>query len=42
MALGYALSARMDNKDYWVICMTGDGEMQEGSNWEALMAGSHY
>ena len=42
LAAGYALAARMDKKDYWVICMTGDGEMDEGSNWEGLMTAAHY
>ena len=42
LSVGYALTGRMDKKDYWVICMTGDGEMDEGSNWEALMTGAHY
>ena len=42
LSVGYALSARMDKRDYWVVCMTGDGEMDEGSNWEALMTGAQY
>jgi len=42
LSVGYALTGRIDKKDYWVICMTGDGEMQEGSNWESLMAAAHY
>ena len=42
LSVGYALSARMDKRDYWVVCMTGDGEMDQGSNWEALMTGAQY
>lgn len=42
LSVGYALSARMDKRDFWVVCMTGDGEMDEGSNWEALMTGAQY
>ena len=42
IALGMALSARMDKAAYRVICMTGDGELDEGSNWEAIMAAAHY
>ncbi len=42
IALGMAMAARMDKKDYRIICMTGDGEMDEGSVWEAIMAASHY
>ncbi len=41
-ALGIALSARMDKKNYRVFCMVGDGELQEGSNWEAIMSAAHY
>ena len=40
LAVGMALAGRIDKKDYRVFCMTGDGELQEGSNWEAIMAAS--
>ncbi len=36
MAVGVALGARRQNKKYHVFCVMGDGEMQEGSTWEAL------
>ena len=40
-AIGMALAARMDHKDYRVYCIVGDGEQQEGQIWEAAMyAGS--
>ena len=40
-AVGMALSARMDKKDYRIFCIIGDGEQQEGQVWEAAMyAGS--
>ncbi len=40
-AVGMALAARMDKKDYRVYCIVGDGESQEGQVWEAAMyAGS--
>lgn len=42
LALGMALSARMDKAAHRVICLTGDGELDEGSNWEAIMAAAHY
>ena len=42
LAVGMALAGRIDKKDYRVFCMTGDGELQEGSNWEAIMAAGHY
>ena len=42
IALGMALAARMDKKDYRTYCMIGDGESQEGQIWEAAMAAGHY
>ena len=36
MAAGIAFGARMRNKKYRVYCIVGDGELQEGSNWEAI------
>lgn len=41
LAVGMAVAGRIDNKDYRVVCLTGDGELQEGSNWEAFMSASH-
>lgn len=42
IAVGMAQAGRIDNAAYRVFCMTGDGELQEGSNWEAIMfAGQH-
>lgn len=41
VACGMALAARLDNKDYTVYCMLGDGEIQEGNIWEAAMFASH-
>lgn len=41
-AVGMALAAKMDRKDYRVYCLCGDGEIQEGQVWEAAMfAGYH-
>lgn len=37
IAVGMAQSFKIQNKPNKVICMVGDGEMQEGSNFEALM-----
>lgn len=42
MALGMALSARIQNKNYHTYCIVGDGELNEGSNWEAAMCAAHY
>ncbi len=39
-AVGMALAARMDKKDYRVFCIIGDGESQEGQIWEAAMYAS--
>ncbi len=36
MAVGVAFGAKLQNKTYRVYCIVGDGEMQEGSNWEAI------
>ncbi len=38
IALGMALAGKLDGKDYHVWCVLGDGEIQEGQVWEALMA----
>ena len=40
-AVGMALAAKMDNKDYRVYCLCGDGEIQEGQIWEASMFAGH-
>jgi transketolase len=42
VAVGSALRARLDGKDYRVYCILGDGEHQEGSVWEAVMSAAHY
>ena len=36
-AAGMALAAKLDNKDYRVYAITGDGEIEEGQIWEAAM-----
>ena len=41
-AVGMALAAKMDGKDYRVYSLAGDGEIQEGQIWEAAMFGAHY
>lgn len=42
MAVGMALGARVQGKDLKVYCIVGDGECNEGSIWEALMAASQF
>lgn len=39
---GIALSAKMSNRNFRVFVLTGDGELQEGSNWEAAMSAAHF
>jgi transketolase len=36
-AVGLAIGARMQKKDYWTYVCIGDGETQEGQVWEAAM-----
>jgi transketolase len=42
VAVGMALAGKMDGKSYRVFCLLGDGELAEGSNWEAMLAAAHY
>ena len=42
VALGMALADKMDNKERKTFCLMGDGEIQEGSVWEAVMAAGHH
>lgn len=39
---GNALAAKKDQADLKVFTILGDGEMAEGSNWEAMMFAAHY
>ncbi len=39
---GMALSAKLDNKDYRVYSILGDGELEEGQVWEQAMFAAHY
>ena len=41
-AVGMALAAKVNKKDYRVYTLLGDGEIQEGQVWEAAMFASHY
>jgi len=36
-AIGVAVAAKMDNLNYRIYCMTGDGELDEGQIWESAM-----
>ena len=41
VGLGMALGSKVQGKDWRTVVMLGDGELQEGSNWEAAMAAAH-
>ncbi|MGB1216719.1 MAG: transketolase [Saprospiraceae bacterium] len=40
-AIGMALSKKLDGDDSMVYCLSGDGELQEGQCWEAIMYAAH-
>jgi transketolase len=42
ISVGMALAARMRNEGWRVFVLVGDGELQEGSNWEAAMCAQQY
>jgi transketolase len=42
VAVGCALAARLRGLAYRTYVVLGDGELQEGSNWEAAMTAAHY
>ena len=42
VANGIAIAGKMDNKDYRVYVIVGDGEIEEGQIWEAAMTSSKY
>ena len=42
VGVGLALGVRMDGASNRVFVILGDGELQEGSNWEAAMAAAHH
>ena len=41
-ACGMAIAGKLDNKNYRVYCIMGDGEIEEGQVWEAAMSASKY
>ncbi len=42
VANGISIAGKLNNKDYRVYCLLGDGEIEEGQIWEAAMASSKY
>ncbi len=41
-AMGLAMALKMDKRPNRVICLAGDGELQDGQFWEAVLIGSQY
>jgi transketolase len=42
VTLGMALSARLLKRDFWSYVLIGDGDLNEGQTWEAIMAGAKF
>ena len=42
VALGMALAARLLGKNYWTYVLLGDGDLNEGQTWEAIMAAAKF
>jgi transketolase len=42
VGVGLALAGKLDQRSYRVFVLLGDGELAEGSNWEAAMSAAHY
>ena len=42
VAVGMVLADKIDNKERTTFCICGDGELQEGSIWEAAMSAAHH
>lgn len=42
VAVGMAKAAKMDGENHRIYCVNGDGELQEGSIWEAAMSAAHH
>ena len=42
IAVGEAIAAKMDDKTHHIFTLLGDGELPEGSNWEAALTAAHY
>jgi len=42
LSVGAAIAGKLDKKTYRVFTLLGDGELPEGSNWEAALSAAHY
>lgn len=41
-AIGISLSGRLDKREFYIYCLTSDGEQEEGNTWEGVMAASKF
>jgi transketolase len=41
-SIGKVLANRLINREFSIFCLIGDGELNEGSNWESLLLAAHY
>jgi Transketolase, N-terminal subunit len=42
ISVGTAIGGKLDNRKFRVFTLLGDGELPEGSNWEAALTAAHY
>ena len=42
ISVGEAIAAKLDKKNHRIFTLIGDGELPEGSNWEAFLTAAHY
>lgn len=42
ISVGMAIAAKMDQRNHKIYTLLGDGELPEGSNWEAALTAAHY
>ena len=42
VSVGVAYAAKLDKRSHRVFCLMGDGEISEGSNWEAILFAAHH
>jgi transketolase len=42
LCIGEAIAAKLDKKNHRIYTLLGDGELAEGSNWEAFLSAAHY
>lgn len=42
ICVGEAIAAKLDKRNHRIFTLLGDGELPEGSNWEAFLSAAHY